>query len=234
MLSLLGGTPCPPPPLPLSIFLTQYGCTHTLVCVAPAMHSLLHDIVHSLGTNKSNMSHKTRFPSVRKRDLLASLPQSSEIIPSNVWIFPLSHCTLYVQVLSLPVANLHDSDSGDQYLYHPVHMHCTDVGERCSERLWNPEEPVHPAEKGYSSAAATTTATRSSWAAGQGHDSQTTTGIITWYIIDHCLLVLMQINSLWAFTVLINYTNHSRRVEWCNTWPYHTPLFPFICTIPSH
>lgn len=39
------------------------------------------------------------------------------------------------QVLSLPVANLNDSDSGDQYFHYPVHMHSANVGERCGERL---------------------------------------------------------------------------------------------------
>ena len=39
------------------------------------------------------------------------------------------------QVLSLPVASLHDSDSGDQHLHHPVHVHGADVGEGCGEGL---------------------------------------------------------------------------------------------------
>ena len=39
------------------------------------------------------------------------------------------------QVLSIPVAPLHDSDSGNQHLHHPVHMHSADVGQGCGEGL---------------------------------------------------------------------------------------------------
>ena len=84
------------------------------------------------------------------------------------------------QVLSLPVASLHDSDSGDQHLHHPVHVHGADVGEGCCEGLWDPEEPEHPAKEGNGPPATATTARaatgQTGGAASQGVDIQTTTG----------------------------------------------------------
>ena len=40
-----------------------------------------------------------------------------------------------LQVLPLPVAHLHDSDSGYQYFHHPVHMHSAYVGQGRGEGL---------------------------------------------------------------------------------------------------
>ena len=40
-----------------------------------------------------------------------------------------------MQVLPLSMANLHDCDSGDQHLHHPVYMHGAHMGARCSEGL---------------------------------------------------------------------------------------------------